>query len=53
MAFITELWQTKSRRFGNASQNYSQIILAAMMELDALVDRQGIICPPDLASLQE
>lgn len=53
MSLITELWQTKSRRFGNASQNYSQIILAAMMELDALVDRQGIICPPELVSLQE
>ncbi|RMG60096.1 MAG: lytic transglycosylase domain-containing protein [Bacteroidetes bacterium] len=42
--FFQELWQTKSRRFGNASQNYSQIILAALMELDQLLQRTGIIC---------
>jgi hypothetical protein len=53
VGLITEMWQTKSRHFGNASQNYSQIILAAMMEMDALVQKQGIICPPDLAALQE
>lgn len=45
---ITELWQTKGRRFGNASQNYSQIILAAFMELDGLLETTGIICPPHL-----
>ncbi len=49
-ALITELWQTKSRRFGNASQNYSQIILAAFMEIDALLETKGIICPPELLS---
>lgn len=47
---ITELWQTKGRRFGNASQNYSQIILAAFMELDQLLERKGIICPPEMIS---
>ncbi|MEM6342901.1 MAG: transglycosylase SLT domain-containing protein [Bacteroidota bacterium] len=44
-ALITKLWQTKGRRFGNASQNYSQIILACFMELDALLQTEGIICP--------
>ncbi len=44
-ALITKMWQTKSRRFGNASQNYSQIILACFMELDALLQTEGIICP--------
>lgn len=53
MGLITEMWQTKSRRFGNASQNYSQIILAAMMQLDRILEQQGIVCPPELARLQE
>ncbi|MEL7530480.1 MAG: transglycosylase SLT domain-containing protein [Bacteroidota bacterium] len=44
-ALITKMWQTKGRRFGNASQNYSQIILACFMELDALLQTEGIICP--------
>lgn len=42
---ITKMWQTKGRRFGNASQNYSQIILACFMELDEAVRKEGIICP--------
>ncbi|MEO1452083.1 MAG: hypothetical protein AAFV07_21305, partial [Bacteroidota bacterium] len=41
------LWQKKSRRFGNASQNYSQIALAALLELDVVLSRTGILCPPD------
>lgn len=48
VSLITELWQTKSRRFGNASQNYSQIILAAFMQLDHLLESTGVICPPDI-----
>ena len=48
MPLIRNLWQSKSRRFGNASQNYSQIILAAFMEVDAMLDSSGIICPPEL-----
>ncbi|MEO0471730.1 MAG: transglycosylase SLT domain-containing protein [Bacteroidota bacterium] len=46
-AFITQMWQTTSRRFGNSSQNYSQIILACMMELDAIVQTHGLVCPVD------
>ncbi|MEL6671003.1 MAG: transglycosylase SLT domain-containing protein [Bacteroidota bacterium] len=42
-----ELWQTKSRRFGNASQNYSQIILACWMELDKMLETKGLLCPPE------
>lgn len=45
LSLITRLWQTKSRRFGNASQNYSQIALGALLEFDQLIQRQGIICP--------
>lgn len=44
---IQKIWKTKGRRFGNASQNYSQITLAAHFELDALVRSKGIICPAD------
>ena len=42
---ITTMWQTKGRRFGNASQNYSQIILACFLRLNELVAREGLICP--------
>ncbi|MCI4671955.1 MAG: hypothetical protein MRZ79_27680 [Bacteroidia bacterium] len=45
LELITELWQTKSRRFGNASQNYSQIALGALLEFDQLIQKEGIICP--------
>ncbi|MCB0842289.1 MAG: hypothetical protein KDE26_03370 [Bacteroidetes bacterium] len=43
---IQEVWKTKSRRFGNASQNYSQITIASLLEFDELIQTQGIICPP-------
>ncbi len=36
--FIQELWQTESRGFRNASQNYSQIALAALIELDQMLE---------------
>jgi len=39
MELITQLWRTRYRGFGNASQNYSQVALAACLELDALVQR--------------
>jgi hypothetical protein len=42
---ITALWATKSRRFGNASQNYSQIALGALLELNTVIQKEGIICP--------
>lgn len=44
-ALITRLWKTTSGGFGNESQNYSQIALAAILELTNIVDSQGdIIC---------
>jgi hypothetical protein len=43
---IKKVWQTKSRRFGNASQNYSQITLASLLEFEELIQSEGIICPP-------
>lgn len=46
---ILDLWQTKSRRFGNASQNYSQIALASLLTLDALARDQDLRCPPPTA----
>jgi len=47
IALIQEIWQTKGRRFGNASQNYSQITLASLLELDDLISKRGIICPEE------
>ena len=35
--FIQKLWHTESRGFRNASQNYSQIALAALVELDQIL----------------
>jgi hypothetical protein len=37
VSLIRELWQTQYRRFGNASQNYSQLVLASMIRLDQIV----------------
>lgn len=41
---IIDLWEAKSRRFGNASQNYSQIALAALLEVDELADTFALTC---------
>jgi hypothetical protein len=35
MDLIYNLWQAQTNRFKSASQNYSQLILAAMLEMDA------------------
>lgn len=46
MDLIQQLWQTNYRSFGNASQNYSQITLAALLELEQIVfDKQGFFIP--------
>lgn len=37
MALIQEMWQTKAGRFGNASQNYTQLALAATLILDEMI----------------
>ncbi|MDT8413605.1 MAG: transglycosylase SLT domain-containing protein [Vicingaceae bacterium] len=37
MQLITSLWQTEAGQFRNASQNYSQLALASLLELDALI----------------
>jgi len=34
---ITAMWQTKAGGFGNASQNYSQVVLAALLTLDGIL----------------
>lgn len=34
MDLIYKLWQTQTGRFKSASQNYSQLVLAAMLEMD-------------------
>jgi len=34
MDLIYDLWKTRTRRFKGASQNYTQLILAAMFEMD-------------------
>lgn len=43
---ITRLWQTEHRRFGNASQNYTQILLAAWMKMEDIVRDDSLACAP-------
>ena len=38
MKLITKLWHTNYRGFRNASQNYSQIAVAALLELHSIVE---------------
>jgi hypothetical protein len=38
---ITTLWKTEHGRFKNASQNYSQVALASLLELDQLLLRKN------------
>lgn len=43
---IRSLWSTHSRGFGNASQNYSQVALASLLELDRIIAREcEVLCP--------
>jgi len=37
MGLITTLWQTETGSFRNASQNYSQLALATLIELDRII----------------
>ena len=37
MSLITSLWQTEVGHFRNASQNYSQLALASLLELDEII----------------
>lgn len=37
MELITKMWQTEAGGFRNASQNYTQLVLASMLELDDII----------------
>ncbi len=47
---IKQLWQTKAGNFGMASQNYSQVALANLIELDQIIQASGnsihLVDPP-------
>ena len=46
MGLIRKMWQTEIKGFKNASQNYSQIILASLLELDRIIYKAcDVICP--------
>lgn len=41
---IQKMWQTKAGGFGNASQNYSQVVLAALLTLDQILNAsEGLV----------
>ena len=45
MDLIIRLWNTESAGFKNASQNYSQVALAALLELEEMIHRKyDMIC---------
>jgi hypothetical protein len=47
MELIRTLWRTESANFRNASQNYSQIALASLLELDKIIYEEcQVNCPP-------
>jgi hypothetical protein len=41
ISMIKQLWQTKAGNFGIASQNYSQVALANLIELDRILRESG------------
>ncbi|TND08431.1 MAG: hypothetical protein FD123_2227 [Bacteroidetes bacterium] len=41
IAIIKQLWKTKAGAFGNASQNYSQVALASLLEMDEYLKIRG------------
>lgn len=41
MSLIYTLWQTETKHFKSASQNYSQLVLAAMLEMNSRIDLQS------------
>jgi len=41
ISLIKQLWQTKAGNFGMASQNYSQVALANLIELDKIIEASG------------
>jgi len=43
MEMIKELWQTEAKGFKNASQNYSQVALASLLQLNELIHESCII----------
>jgi len=45
VALIQQLWHTAYRGFRNASQNYSQIAVAALLELERIINEEcNVIC---------
>lgn len=43
MALIQTLWETESRGFRNASQNYTQVALASLLQLSDLIHENCVI----------
>ncbi len=43
MDMIKKLWETESKGFKNASQNYSQVCLASLLQLDNLIHESCVI----------
>lgn len=47
MSLLQSIWKTRNRNFRNASQNYSQVALASLLELEEIIQSEGnILCAP-------
>lgn len=47
MWLVKQLWITKAGNFGNASQNYSQLAMAAMLEMDMAIGKPPVLVEQD------
>ncbi len=52
MSLIRTLWTTEARGFRNASQNYSQVALASLLELDRIIDEATNLKPEEWPPLR-
>lgn len=50
---IQKLWVTKAASFGNASQNYSQLAVSAMIEMDVALRKEMLVADPDSEKLRQ
>lgn len=47
MWLVKKLWVTTAGNFGNASQNYSQLAISAMLEMDIALEKQPVFVEKD------
>lgn len=47
ISLLQSMWKARNRNFRNASQNYSQVALASLLELEEIIQSEGdVLCAP-------